>query len=281
MITFENIGHFGRLCNQLFQYASLAGIAYNRGFDYVIPDHSQYVDEGRANSIYHQLQHCFTMEHLGNRYGIVDGDTVYIHQAHEFCEDLFNQCPDNVTLYGYFQTEKYFKHIEDKIRQDFTFQPHIVKAVEQKYGDMIFDCPVSIVVRHFNSSFDSPGIEHNHRNLPWEYYEQGIRLFGKNRKYIICSNNIEFCKQQPVFQGDNFIFNDDRDDSISPGHFDLCLISLCSDFIMGNSSFSWWGTWLSAHKDKRVLAPFPWYGPGLSHLATEDLYPDDWIKIRK
>ena len=37
MISFNNIGNLGRLANQMFQYASLKGIARNRGYDYSIP----------------------------------------------------------------------------------------------------------------------------------------------------------------------------------------------------------------------------------------------------
>ena len=37
MISFNNIGNLGRLANQMFQYASLKGIARNRGFEYTIP----------------------------------------------------------------------------------------------------------------------------------------------------------------------------------------------------------------------------------------------------
>ena len=37
LISFNNIGNLGRLANQMFQYASLKGIARNRGYDYSIP----------------------------------------------------------------------------------------------------------------------------------------------------------------------------------------------------------------------------------------------------
>ena len=37
MISFNNIGNLGRLANQMFQYASLKGIARNRGFEFAIP----------------------------------------------------------------------------------------------------------------------------------------------------------------------------------------------------------------------------------------------------
>ena len=34
MITFENIGHYGRLCNQLFQYGVLYVVAKKNGYDF-------------------------------------------------------------------------------------------------------------------------------------------------------------------------------------------------------------------------------------------------------
>ena len=37
MISFNNIGNLGRLANQMFQYASLKGVARNRGYDFSIP----------------------------------------------------------------------------------------------------------------------------------------------------------------------------------------------------------------------------------------------------
>ena len=37
MISFNNLGNLGRLANQMFQYASLKGIAKNRGYDFCIP----------------------------------------------------------------------------------------------------------------------------------------------------------------------------------------------------------------------------------------------------
>ena len=42
MITFNNLGNLGRLANQMFQYASLKGIARNRGFEFMIPPGSAF-----------------------------------------------------------------------------------------------------------------------------------------------------------------------------------------------------------------------------------------------
>lgn len=284
-IGFNELGKHGRLGNQMFQYAGLVGIAKQCGFDFVIPDHSKvtkfdYHNGNSTISEYHQLQHCFEMLHCGNRYGIIDGDEVELLDSHEFCEELFNNCPNHVTLKGYFQSEKYFKNAEKLIRLDFRFKEDIINKVYKLYGEYLEQKPVSIVVRHFSQQFDYPECENNHRNLPFSYFEKGIEIMGKDRLYIVCSNNIELCKQQKIFGGSNFIFVDTLPENTNKAHFDLCLISKCQDFIISNSTFSWWGAWLGTRENKKVIAPDPWYGAGLEYVNTDDLYPSDWIKIK-
>ena len=283
-IGMNNLGKNGRMGNQMFQYAALVGIAKQCGFDFRIPDHSNASYFNRkvgANIIteYHELQHCFEMLHCGDRYGLIDGDEIELHESHEFCEELFKECPNHVTLNGYFQSEKYFKNAEKLVRLDFRFKEHIIKEVEKYYSEYLKDKPVSILVRDFNPEYDYPNCENNHINIPSEFYEKSIDILGRDRMYIICSNNIELTKKQEVFQGDNFIFNEVVPTDIYKGHFDLCLMSMCQDFIISNSTFAWWGAWLGNGIGKRVLIPTPWYGPGLSHINTDDLYPDEWEKI--
>ena len=41
MIGMNALGQNGRLGNQMFQFASLVGIAKNMGYEYCIPDHSK------------------------------------------------------------------------------------------------------------------------------------------------------------------------------------------------------------------------------------------------
>ena len=280
-IGMNNLGKNGRLGNQMFQYAALVGIAKNKGYDFRIPDHSnvERFDYYNGNHIvceHHQLQHCFEMLHCGNRYGLIDGDEVELHDVHEFCEELYNECPNHVTLSGYFQSEKYFKNAKKLLKWDFRFKEQIVEEVERNYQKYLNEHPVSIVVRNFNSTFDYPGSDNNHCNLSFDYFRKAIEIFGRDRTYIICSNNIELCKQQEIFKGGNFIFNDINPTNCYKAHFDLCLISKCKDFIISNSTFSWWGSWLGSDVDKRVISPDKWYGPGLSNISTKDLIPEEW-----
>ena len=107
MISFNNLGNLGRLANQMFQYASLKGIARNRGYDYCIPPRELFgqrdplVKEDTLN-IYDvfNIQKNNTIQTLAN--------PVLQERTHEFDEELFRSCPDNVDLFGYYQSPKYF-----------------------------------------------------------------------------------------------------------------------------------------------------------------------------
>ena len=54
-------------------------------------------------------------------------------------------CPDHVDLRGYFQTEKYFKHIEEEIRSDFTFKDEILVPCKEMIESV--ENPIALHVR--------------------------------------------------------------------------------------------------------------------------------------
>ena len=112
MISFNNIGNLGRLANQMFQYASLKGIARNRGYEFTIPpeqvfgQHDQLVKSSQLN-IHNVFENIST-----NKIEIVK-NPILQESMHEFDEELFRSCPDNIDLFGYYQYPKYFEHIKD------------------------------------------------------------------------------------------------------------------------------------------------------------------------
>ena len=56
-----------------------------------------------------------------------------------------------------------------------------------------------------------------------------------------------------------------------------CMMTMCNDAIIANSSLSWWGAWLQKKKDKKVIAQDPWFGSRLAFNNLKDLIPEDWI----
>jgi hypothetical protein len=54
-------------------------------------------------------------------------------------------------------------------------------------------------------------------------------------------------------------------------------MSACKNFIIPNSTFSWWGVWLSDNKDKQVVAPRVWSKDQNADMG--DIILDEWITI--
>ena len=279
MIGNDRIGSNGRLGNQMFQYASMRGIAASRGYDWVVPP------EDYNHTSNYGLFETFNMSTVKPKnIGFVRGQVVQ-ENNHCFSQDFFDECPDNSTLEGFFQTEKYFKNVEDDIRADFTFKNDYLKPCKE-YIDSIETPPIFLHIRQA----DNIGREQFHPILPISYFEDALKNWSDDIPCFVFTDDIDWCKSQEFFQQDRFLFNDNNNryeyksmdglgkmqNSLLP-QVDLCLMSLCSGGIIANSSFSWWGAWLQNDRGK-VVAPDPkkWFGTAMTNLDTSDIVPDRW-----
>ena len=269
MLGFNSLGRQGRLCNQMFQYAAVKGISRKIGTDFCIPNHIEAVNDGIGNMLRTELFDSFDLE---CNVGLLNnGHAPVVNERHfHFDEEFFNLCPDHVRLQGYYQTEKYFKHIEDEIRQDFTFMDDILNPCKEMVEGV--EKPIALHVRRTDYVTNS---EH-HLNLTTEYYEAALKQFDDDRNVIVFSDDPKWCLEQEIFSDDRFIVSENDDNRV-----DLCLMSLCDDFIIANSSYSWWAAWLSTNKDKKVIAPVQWFGTKgyTKDHDTKDIIPETWIRI--
>lgn len=263
-IGYNRLGSNGRLGNQMFQYAGLRGIAANMKFDWVVPYPENYGDSNYG------LFDCFKMTNVKpENFGMVSGNSIATGCFH-FNEDFFNNCPDNINLHDYFQSEKYFKHIENEIREDFTFKEEVLSPCKEMILQV--DNPIALHVRRTDYLTNSE----NHPPCGIDYYQRALEHFGNDRNVIVFSDDSKWCSEQEVFSDDRFLISENTDNRV-----DLCLMSLCNDFIIANSSYSWWGAWLSKNKNKKVIAPIQWFGKTgyTKDLDTKDLIPNEWMRI--
>jgi len=261
MIGFDYLGKAGQLGNQMFQFAATKGIAVNRGYDMCIPQHDEVFHDGIGNYLKIELDNPFTIQVPR---GMIKGKVIQ-EQGFHFNEDLFNSCPDNVSLYGFFQTEKYFKHIEDTIRHDFTFNSKIQNECKPIVEEVLDQSPIALHIRRGDFLINSG----NHHNLSLEWYEEALSKFDPDREVVLFTDDPFWACSQELFKPDRFLLSDGNS-----SYHDLYLMTQCSDFIIANSTFSWWGAWLA--NTGRVIAPSKWFGPNNAHLNTKDLYPSGW-----
>ena len=132
MISFNNIGNLGRLANQMFQYASLKGIARNRGYDFSIPPQQVF---GQHDTLVRssELNIYNVFNNIKNNNIQVARNPILQERMHEFDEQLFRSCPDNVDFFGYYQSPKYFEHIKDEIKNDFKFSDEVESICNEMF----------------------------------------------------------------------------------------------------------------------------------------------------
>ena len=207
------------------------------------------------------LFECFNVK--PENVGILN--TELYHQEKGFAFDNYIFHVDrrhDFSLHGFYQSEKYFKNYEKEVREHFTFKKHIINECSDIIED-VFDDPICLHIRRGDFLINSG----NHYNQSPDYYQKALSKFDSKRQVVIFSDDPQWCVEQKLFESDRFIVSSGNDPYV-----DLYLMTRCSDFIIANSTFSWWGAWL-ANKGK-VIAPKKWFGPNNSHLNTKDLYPE-------
>jgi len=261
----------------MFEFAALRGIAAEHQYDLCIPpaDHT-----GIEN---YSLHECFNLNHI--KTGFINDENYSLEQTFHFNNDLYSTCPDNTSLYGFFQSWKYFNRVEDLIRKDFTFRSEYLEPCKEMIESV--EEPIMLHVRRGDPNLTDPRgfkwsytqCSSQHPPQPLEYYEKALRAFPEDQPVIVFSDSVDWVKEQEIFKPDRFMISEPEekysDGSFTP-YIDLCLMSLCSHAIIANSSMSWWGAWLQTNPDKMVFAPKMWFGPDYKDKDTKDLYYPGW-----
>lgn len=261
MITFSQLGRYGRLGNQMFQIASTIGIAIKNGYDYAFPEWKNYDAAERFGS----KEDIDVQKWFKNRLPIKSIMNEYPQYAIPFGFHGFD-IPDNVSLSGHMQSEKYFEHCEDVVRKYFEFR---------REWSMLSKYHVAVHIR----LGDYYSQQHYHPVQTKEYYKQAFEKFGKQCIFIIFSDEKErafnlFTKWfgNEYYIPESVIMTCDADE--------LNYMSLFQNFITSNSTFSWWAAWLSKHPDKKIIQPSNWFGPAWNGtMDAKDIYIKNSIVI--
>lgn len=181
----------------------------------------------------------------------------------------------NVFLDGYWQTEKYFKKIEDVICKEFTLKEEFSVEDKKIVQEIKNSNSISLHIRRGDYVADLMTNKF-HGICSLEYYAEAVKYIAKkveNPVFYIFSDDIEWVK-------DNFKIDFPMkyiSDGILKDYEELILMSYCKHNIIANSSFSWWGAWLNKNHEKIVIAPKQWFAK--NNIDTSDLILETWIRL--
>lgn len=186
-----------------------------------------------------------------------------------------NEIHRSVYLHGYWQSEQYFKDVEEQIRKDFEFDTELDDKDMAVLEQMKKQPCASIHVRR--GDYTTTKNKKVYAQCGVDYYKAALKLVqGKVPGVRI------------------FVFSDDHDwveanFRTELGEFDIVshnigirsandlrLMSNADHHVIANSSFSWWGAWLNPSPNKIVIAPNRWFVNGID---DRDLIPTGWIRI--
>jgi hypothetical protein len=197
----------------------------------------------------------------------------YFYEPHfHYAAEVFN-LPKNTYLDGYWQSPKYFDRIEAEIRKDFEFKHPLPEAANSLAQHISQENSVCINVRRqdfLNNSF--------HGVCDMKYFNPAIKIMSSkvdSPHFFIFSDDPQWCIENfkldaPV----TFVGHEFKGPKFSDY---LRLMALCKHYIIPNSSFAWWATWLNPDKNKIVIAPQIWFAD--EKWDPKDLIPATWTRV--
>jgi hypothetical protein len=259
----------GGLGNQMFQVA--AALVYaketNRRillpkefYNFHNPSHAEY-----GESIFREIIHRLDKPIDGTAISFLIQQEFTQHAGEPGFEDWTPQdISGNVLLHGYFQNYPPIGRNEESICSFY-------KNGLANYRMFLADSSTRVGIHIRRGDYLKPPYSEVLPVQPLSYYESALAHFPMDKyEFYIFSDDLEWCKQQPLFQNlPSKVFIDEPNEVKA-----LATMTSCQGgMICANSSFSWWGAFLGAHSVRApVLVPSNWFRDGVGNL-----FPPEWI----
>jgi len=178
----------------------------------------------------------------------------------------------NYYLDGFWQSEKNFLNVRETLLQEFTLKTE--SGAYKKALSLITSNSLSVHIRRGDYVSNQKTTAY-HGVLDIEYYKKAFEILKSKIEQVVIFTD------DPAWVKDNFDFIDKptifaSDFNLSAPE-ELILMSKCSNNIIANSSFSWWGAWLNQNPDKIVIAPKIWFKKRAA--AHKNITPETWMRI--
>jgi hypothetical protein len=288
MISFLAQGGLG---NQLFQYATARSIAEQLNVELVLDPYwfshpradetprslelNRYKIQFRLATTAEQQRRRWLRSRVGRCIGLLSPIKVCRERSLKYDPSL-KLSSTNSYLVGFWQSEEYFKDIRQILlseltplqppgRQDYELIERMATtnavSVHVRRGDYVSSASASsfhgvcsldyyrAALAHITSKLETPELFIFSDDPEWT--QRNLDTGGYRAHYVNHNSPVE------AFQ-------------------DLRLMTFCKHHIIANSSFSWWGAWLSTHDNQIVVAPRQWFQGG---REAPDLIPSRWIRL--
>lgn len=284
-ITLKEMGSSGGLCSQLQIFSGLLAVARANNLKIAFSE-NMIKNHGVGIRI-------FDLLNLESEYEIkpdeffLDFKNKHINfHTTTYDESLFNLEPGyNYNLIGRFDLYTYwYNSIGEEVAQ-WGYQPELISQAEERMVEIkkYFNNDKPLVSIHIRRG-DYLLPQYSFCILDHEYYTKAIVnhfMPTNNFNFVVFSNDIEFAKS--LFSGNNIWFVDPIGGEkicTDSEKEDLALLSLCDHHVISNSSYPWWGAYLSKSKNKKIICPTNYLKSyHQSSWINGNWYPPNWFNI--
>jgi hypothetical protein len=259
----------GGIGNQLFQIAITYSLAKRFDISWCILD-GQFSGAGQGHH-----PNCYYTSIYQN---VPRGSSSFAHTYHEKAWTFYDigleldpllKDGTTILLHGYFQSDRHFYGYDKEVKELFT-PPEGIKGWLKHNTDTYSSYPE--LFEDHDACFigvrrgDYVQKAYFHNPCDYTYYQKAMNLFPPGQRFYIASDDIAWCKEH--FLGSQFTFFDIQDDLIQ-----LYTAALFKNYIIANSTFHWWASFLSVQENLRIYAPDKWsFGPHVKWDEYSTIY---------
>ena len=293
----------GGLGNQMFQYASGRSIALNNNFELVIDNWSGFYRDkqykrkyelnnfpikGRLAKFYEILPFLYIRfnSKLKKKYKLVNNllfgkfiEEKLNSKEHSmnFSNEIYKmKLKQNTWVKGYWQSPLYFKNIENLIHSELNLPYPALKNFQKLGQEMSNSESLALGIRLYEESKNPDTHSLNKKNKSIfkidEVLQKVINSHPNIHVYVFCTHNSKVLKNLNLPKNVTFITHDHGFKGSSEN---MWLLSRCKHHIFNNSSFYWWGAWLSSanYKSKKQIIY------AADNFINHDGFLKNWIKF--
>lgn len=187
---------------------------------------------------------------------------------------------EDIVLKGNFQSERYFREIRESLLYEFEFPKMDPQNEELKKSILQTPNAVSLHIRR--GDYLSSKYNDIYNSINDNYYHKSISIILKELSFdkldvFVFTDDVKWVKNHftPVKTMNTYFVTGNTNEN---SWKDMALMSCCQHHIIANSSFSWWGAWLSKREGIN-LAPKHWFVPGTRYFDINEIIPHSWIIV--
>lgn len=288
---------YGGLGNQLFQYAAARALAARRevplvldlswfdnipASDAITPRKyalSPFALSARLQSTgFYTQPESFLRKALRRalrQFGLSSYGGVYFEKSFGFDAGMPGLSAP-VCLHGHWQSPKYFSDAQEIIRAEIGSVGTLSDKSRALHAEISAADAICLHVRRGDYVTNRSAAQF-HGLCSMEYYRQGVQIASAglaNPHGYVFSDDPEWVRSNLDVGLDFTVVDVNGPDD---AHQDLWLMAACRNFVIANSSLSWWGAWLGSSPHKRVVAPLMWFND--AKRDTSDLIPGEWVRL--